>query len=155
MRVFGVAGLAIVGSSLVGCYTLQPTSAPAPVLGQRMAFDVNDAGRAALGGSMGPEIGQIEGQLVQQNPSEYIVAVTTVRFLRGGEQPWSGETVHLKSEYVTQTYVRRFAAGRTIALGALGAGAVAVIATTALNAGGQPTMKPPPDTAATSISPRP
>ena len=35
----------MVGSSLVGCYTLQPTSGAAPSVGENVAFDVNDAGR--------------------------------------------------------------------------------------------------------------
>jgi hypothetical protein len=49
-------GLAVAVASLVGCYTLQPTGGPVPEVGSRVAFDVNDAGRAALGGTMGPEI---------------------------------------------------------------------------------------------------
>jgi hypothetical protein len=35
-----------------------------PAVGEKVAFDVNDAGRVALGGSLGPEIAQIEGRVV-------------------------------------------------------------------------------------------
>ena len=61
MRMSRVAGFACGALSLVGCYSLQPTRGATPTVGETVAFDVNDSGRAALGGSMGPEIGQIEG----------------------------------------------------------------------------------------------
>jgi hypothetical protein len=152
---FRIAGCVAAGLSAVGCYTLQPTPAAAPMLGERIAFDLNDAGRAALGGSMGPEIGQIEGRLMQKDSSQYVVAVSAVRFLRGGEQTWSGEPVHIKAEFVTTTYTRHFAQGRTIALGAVGAGAVALILTRSIIGSGNSDPKVPGDTASARISPRP
>src|SRR5262245_57209035 len=71
----------VVGSAflLVGCYTLQPTGGQAPQPGVVIGLDINDAGRAALGGSMGPEIDQVEGRLVERNNNEYVVAVNAVR----------------------------------------------------------------------------
>ena len=39
-----------------------PPGGRRPSLGDKVAFDVNDNGRVAFGGSMGPEIGQIEGR---------------------------------------------------------------------------------------------
>jgi len=54
------------GALLAGCYTLQPAGGVVPSVGTQVAFDVNDVGRLALGGSMGPEIGQIEGRVVQK-----------------------------------------------------------------------------------------
>lgn len=152
---FRVAGVAGAVWSLVGCYTLQPTGAGAPRPGEKIAFDVNDVGRAALGGSMGPEIGQIEGRLMQRDTTQYVVAVSAVRFLRGGEQPWSGETVRIKPEYVTTTYSRHFAQGRTLALGALAVGAVAFIVTRSLTGSGDEVKPTPNDTVTARISPRP
>jgi hypothetical protein len=149
------AGLVATGLALVGCYTLQPSRGVAPEIGERVAFDVNDAGRAALGGSMGPEIGQIEGRLLQRDTTQYLVAVSAVHLLRGGEQTWSGEPVRIKPEYVATTYRRHFASGRTIALSALGAGAVAFIVTRSLIGSGDSVDKLPGDTASARISPRP
>jgi hypothetical protein len=102
---------------VVGCYTLQPTRGSAPQVGTNIAFDVNDAGRVALGGLIGPEIAQIEGRLLNNGTEDYLIAVSTVRLLRGGEQVWSGEQVRIKSEYVGTAYERRFSRGRSIALG--------------------------------------
>lgn len=121
---------------LAGCYTLQPVRGASPVVGSRVALDVNDAGRVALGGSMGPEIGQVEGTLIQRGNGDYLLGVTSVSFLRGGVQVWKGEQVHIKPEYVSTVYERRLSKGRTIALAAAGAGAVALIASQNLLGGG-------------------
>ncbi len=110
-------GLAVFALLVIGCYTLQPVRGAVPEVGTQVAFDVNDAGRVALGGSMGPEIAQIEGRLVSKEEADYVIAVSTIRFLRGGEQVWGGEQVRLKSEYLGPAYVRRFAAGRSAVVG--------------------------------------
>src|SRR5207248_394092 len=49
------------GVALGGCYSYRPAGGVPPQIGTRVAFDVNDAGRMALGGTMGPEIAQVEG----------------------------------------------------------------------------------------------
>lgn len=154
MRMYRVTGVALGLATLVGCYTLQPTRGASPPVGEKVAFDVNDNGRAALGGSMGPEIGQIEGRLLQKDTAQYLIAVSAVRTLRGGEQTWSGETVRIRSEYVTTSYTRTFARGRTLALGALGVGAVAFIVTRSIIGAGDEEKPAPIDTAQTRISPR-
>jgi len=112
---------------LAGCYSLQPARTAVPQQGTRIAFDVNDAGRVALGGSMGPEIDQVEGNLLETDSDAYLLSVTSVRLLRGGEQRWAGEAVRIKREYVNNTYVRKFSAGRTAAVSVLGAAALIAI----------------------------
>jgi hypothetical protein len=147
------AGLSILGLFLAGCYTLQPARGVTPVVGTKVAFDVNDAGRVALGGSMGPEIAQIEGQLVERDGETYLVAVSAVRLLRGGEQVWSGEQVRLKSEYLGPAYERKLSAGRSIALGVVGVGGfTALLATRSLLGGGtKDNQKVPDDSSVTSL----
>jgi hypothetical protein len=113
---------------LAGCYTLQPSRQSTPIPGSAIAFDISDQGRVALGGLVGPELAQIEGTFVSMESSEYVMHVTGVRFLRGGEQGWKGETVRLKPEYVNTRYDRRFSTTRTVALSALAVGAVAIVA---------------------------
>jgi hypothetical protein len=125
-------GLAVAVTALVGCYTLQPTGGPVPEVGSRVAFDVNDAGRLALGGSMGPEIDQIEGRLVERDTTDYLIAVSAVHLLRGGDQVWSGERVHIRPAYVSRTYERRFSPGRTVVLSAIGVAVVAAFVSQAL-----------------------
>ena len=121
---------------LAGCYTFEPVQGPSPVVGTEIAFDINDAGRVALGGSMGPEIAQIEGRLVEKGSADYLVAVTAVHLLRGGEQVWSKEPVRIKSEYVSSVYEKKFSAVKSVALGAVGVGLVAALAGRSLIGGG-------------------
>lgn len=137
--------------ALAGCYTLKPAGGITPVVGNSVAFDVNDAGRVALGGSMGPEIAQIEGNLVAADSGSYLVGVTAVRLLRGGEQTWHGENVRLNREHVSTVYLRQFSTSRSILLGALGVGTVAILASRGILGGGEtdPT-KLPSDTAHSS-----
>jgi hypothetical protein len=137
LRINRLIGLVAIGFPLAGCYTLQPAGGVAPKLGTNVAFDVNDVGRVALGGSMGPEIAQVEGRLLakDENGSDYLVAVSAIRLLRGGQQVWSGEEVHIKSEYFSTVYLRRYSPARTIALSAAAIAAVAAVAGTSLFTG--------------------
>lgn len=138
------AGGVAIALTLAGCYTLQPARGVQPTVGTRVAFDVNDAGRVALGGAMGPEVAQVEGQLVGKDDSEYILAVTNIRTIRGTEQVWSGEQVRVKSEHVASTYKRKFSRGRSIAFGVAGIGGFALImvSTDLLGLGSSGTKEP-------------
>jgi hypothetical protein len=128
---------------------MEPVQGPTPAVGTEIAFDINDAGRLALGGSMGPEIIQIEGRLLEKGAADYLVAVSAVHMLRGGEQVWSKEPVRIKSEYVSSVYEKKFSAARSIALGAVGVGIVAALAGKSLVGGGtvDQTQKQAGDTA--------
>lgn len=150
-----VACLAVISASLVGCYTLQPAGGRTPEVGAKVAFDVNDAGRSALGGSLGPEVSQIEGKLLEQENGEYLLAVSNIRLLRGGEQIWGGEQVRIKSEHVTGTYERRFSRVRTVAVSAAGIGLIAFIATRSIIGGGSDETRTPGDSAQTQVIPVP
>lgn len=117
---------------LMGCYTFEPVQGPTPAVGTEVEFDINDVGRVALGGSMGPEIAQIEGRLVEKGAADYLISVTAVHMLRGGEQVWSKEPVRIKSEYVSSVYEKKFSAAKTVALSAVGVAIVAALATRSL-----------------------
>jgi hypothetical protein len=141
---------------LVGCYTLEPTGGVAPAPGLAVAMDINDQGRVGLGGQMGPEIAQIEGRLVAQQGDEYLIAVTTVRLLRGGEQVWRGEQVRVKSSYVSTMYERRFSKTRTAIVAGVGIGALAAIFGQKILGGGAQNPDPMlPDTSNAVRIPRP
>lgn len=133
----GALALVLAGS---GCFSLKPVTRVDPEPGTRVAFDLNDAGRAALGNTMGGEILRIEGRLAEDGndaAAGFLLSVSQVRFLRGGEQIWAGEKVRLKPEYLGLAYERRFSLGRTLAFGAATiGGAAAIIAGTSLFGGG-------------------
>jgi len=130
--------------AMAGCYTLHPTYGAIPAVGEQVAFDVNDIGRVALGGSMGPEIAQVQGLLIARDGEELRLAVSAVRLLRGGEQAWNGEPVTLKPEYLGTGYVRRMSPGRSVALGVatIGGFTVFMLSKSLLGSGVE---EPPPD----------
>ena len=152
MRLVHLIGVAMVGLLATGCYTLQPVRGGVPPVGSRVAFDVNDAGRVALGGAIGPEVSQIEGRLLSNGSGEYLVAVSNVRLMRGGEQVWTGEQVRINREHVSSAYERRFSRGRTLALSAVFVGGVAAFFLgRELVGGGSDHPRVPIDTVATRI----
>jgi hypothetical protein len=116
-----VAGFGLLTTS---CYTLHPSAVAVPAPGTRLAFAINDVGRVALGGSMGPELRQVEGNLQAKDGDDYVVSVRGVELLQGGYQAWAGETVRLNSSYVSAIYEKKFSAAKTAL--AVGGAAVAV-----------------------------
>lgn len=141
---FGV-GVLLSSGALTGCYSLRPVTTP---LLERsdVAFDINDAGRVALGEQVGPEVAQLEGRLLDTENGDYLLSVRTVRFLRGGEQIWSGERVRVSQDHVRTVYERRFSPGRTAAMAAVTVGGVvAFLATRNLLGVGREPPNPDPD----------
>jgi hypothetical protein len=139
---------------LAGCYAYEPArTTPNP--GVQLAWEINDAGRVALGGAMGPEISRVEGRLIQKDNTEYVVAVSSVQLLRGGEQTWRGEQVRIKQDYVSAMYERKLSKGRSIAAAAITAGVVALVATKSslLGLGGLDPLPGPSDTASAGRRP--
>jgi hypothetical protein len=126
MRRSGVLVIAV-ALSAAGCYRLQPVVGPAPATGSQVAVYVNDAGRAALSVNVGSSIERIEGRLSAQDAAGYAISVKHVYFLRGGVQIWSGESVRIPREHVESFAERRISKGRTLALGAAGAGSIGLM----------------------------
>lgn len=120
-----------------GCYSLQPIVGPSPLLGSTISIGLNDAGRAILGGTMGPAIDEIEGRLVQQDSVGYTVAVASVRFLRGGEQTWTGERVQVTRAFISEIKEKKFSRSRTAIISAVALASVAVFVTRAIIGSGQ------------------
>lgn len=112
---------------VAGCFSLQPAIGPEPQVGQLVAFEITDMGRVQLGGSMGPEISQVEGRLLEAENGDYLLGVTSVKTLRRGTQVWSGERVRIEKRYVARTYERRFSRGRTVFASAVMAGAFVLV----------------------------
>jgi hypothetical protein len=126
-RAFMALGAAAVLFGQLACYTLKPVQGGViPTNGSRIAVDINDAGRVALGGLMGIEIRQIEGRLVRNEETEVELAVSMVRMLRGGEQTWTDERVRVRKEHISMYYEKEFSKGRTVAASAIGVGLIAI-----------------------------
>jgi len=137
---------------VTGCYTLQPlTTSAAPENGTRIALYLNDAGRVALGRTVGPEIERLEGRLLEQDSEAYSIAVMHVFTLRGGVQIWSGEQVRVGKDQVRSISERRLSKARTVALGAAGVGSVTYVLSRGLLGFGLDDPVVPTDTSAESL----
>jgi hypothetical protein len=138
------AALALVLTS--ACYDVQPMVTSTPAVGTRLALSINDTGRLALGGTMGPEIRRVEGNLLNRENNEYVLAVTGVNLLNGDFQKWDGETVRIQANMVNGLYERKFSKGRTIAFVGLVALAAATIKVPWVKSqlDGDPHPEPPP-----------
>jgi hypothetical protein len=154
MRSSGALVLAAVLVLASACYTLEPVRGSSPVPGTQIALDVNDAGRVALGGSMGPEIDRVEGRLLERTNGEYLLGVTSVSLLRGGVQTWSGEQVVVKPEFVSTVYERRLSKVRTGLFAAAIVGSVVAIASQDLLTSGTEDEPDNTDTLKTNRIPR-
>ena len=128
-----IATVAGTGLLTAGCYSLQPAAAATPEPGTRLSFAINDAGRVALGGSMGPELRRVNGSLNSKEGDDYFVNVSGVDLMYGGFQTWAGETVRINSSYVSAVYERKFSKGRTILATVAAVGALSLLAKGPLN----------------------
>lgn len=96
-----------------GCYAYRPvTSTLAP--GTRVALDLNDQGRVGMRSLIGPEIARVEGALVHNSDTAYVVQVLETRGLYGVTSRWGGEPVSLRREYVAGVTERRLSRPRTV-----------------------------------------
>lgn len=110
-----------------GCYALQPVVGQPLPLGTVVSLSINDAGRSVLSGTMGPEISDIQGRLVNKDSAEWVLAVEQVSLLRGGEQVWSGERIRVKSEFVSAVSEKHFSRSRTVIVSAAVVGVVGLL----------------------------
>lgn len=150
------AALAVGCLLATGCYTMIPVAGTAPPLGARVALLVNDAGRVALGGTVGPEVAELEGRLVDRDSTRLVLSVSMVRLLRGGVQVWSGERVTVRREHVSTVRERHLSKSRSAVLAGVASAALAVIIRQGIRGGGvlDPTVSRP-DSAQSTRIPRP
>jgi hypothetical protein len=148
VSVRALAALTLAGASpLAGCYATRPL-ATAPTPGTTVVLDLSDRARVQLSDRIGPSAASIEGVVQPGTDSDYVLSISSVKYLNGQTNQWSGERFTLSSGLVTQAWTREFSRSRTWALGV---GIAAAIATAVFKAdffsktgGGQPTTVPPP-----------
>lgn len=115
-------------SGLAGCYVTRPvTTAPAP--GSTILLDLGDAGRRVLGERIGSSAATVEGRVTGVSGEEYLLRVLSVTYLNGQSNPWSGESLAVPLDVVTQARTRQLSRSRTILASAgLAAGLVVLAA---------------------------
>jgi hypothetical protein len=115
---------------LSGCYSTRPLTT-APVPGTTVLLDLNDRARVQLGDRIGPAASRIDGIVQSQNDTSYMLRVSSVSYLNGQSNKWSGEPLTVPTSLVSQSRVREFSRSRTTAVGvAIAAAIVTLFATT-------------------------
>lgn len=133
-------------SPLAGCYTTRPVmSAPAP--GSTVVLNLNDRARLQLGDRIGPSAASIQGVVQAQNDTAYMLRVSSVQYLNGKSNEWSGEPLTVPASLVSGARIREFSRSRTTAIGlGIAAAIITLFAkTNFLGVGGtEQQPKPPP-----------
>ena len=113
-------------SPLAGCYTTRPvTSAPAP--GTTVLLDLTDRARVDLGERIGPSAASIEGIIQARNDTAYMLRISSVRYLNGQSNKWSGEPFTVPASFISRARLREFSRSRTTAVGIGIAAALAAV----------------------------
>jgi hypothetical protein len=100
---------------LGGCYSYRPLpSTPGPQT--RVAVVLSDVGRVETARSIGPGTERVEGNVVSADDSAYLLAVSSVKPLRGEWVRWNGEQVEVRRNFVAAMFERRLNKGRTALL---------------------------------------
>src|SRR4051812_22455101 len=104
-------------SPLSGCYTTHAVSS-APEPGTTVLLDLNDRGRVQLGDRIGPSASRIEGVVQTRSDTAYMVRISSVEYLNGQSNRWSGEPFTVPTALVSVAQERQFSRSRTISVGA-------------------------------------
>lgn len=137
-------------SPLAGCYATRPvTTAPAP--GTTLLLDLSDRGRVALGDRVGQSAATIEGVLQSPGDTVYRLRVSSVTYLNGQNNRWSGESLAVPLDLVSRARYREFSRSRTTAVGVGIAAALVTLFTSTnfLGSGGVEKVPNPPPTGGT------
>ena len=133
------AGVLVGGTMLlnVGCYTYEPFVQGGPQPGQRVALELTDQGRAALGEQLGTGVLSVEGTLQGVQGDQYVVGVSRVTTINAGVANWGGERVRIPVSDVARSQLRTLSRARTVlVVGAVLAGVTAFILTRSISGGG-------------------
>ena len=133
-------------SPLAGCYTTRALTS-APAAGTTVVLDLTDRARVDLGDRIGPSASRIEGIVQERNDTAYVLRVSSVGYLNGQSNKWSGEPLSVPSTAVSHARSREFSRSRTTAIGVgIAAALVALITSTDFfGLGGPPVVEPVPN----------
>ena len=134
-----------------GCYVYVPVQGT-PVQGQYVGLDLNDRGRVGLGESLGPAATRIEGTVVLSSDSAYQVSVKKVAYLNGQNNPWTGESLLIKKDFVRDVQGRSVSRSRSFLLGAAALIVTGLVVSRGLKGGGNIPVDPPPPPPGTGSS---
>ncbi len=108
---------------LCGCYVYVPVLAVEPHAGTHVAAELTRYGTDTLAPYVGPGVTTLHGDIVREEDTTVVLALTSVTDRSGREQAWKGEQVRVPRAVVENLLERRFSLGRSLLLGATFLGA--------------------------------
>jgi hypothetical protein len=119
-----------------GCYAYVPIETNTPPLGETVALQITDQGRAVLAERFGQGLLRVEGLVTEVDSQDVALSVFRVSQLTGSSR-WSGETVRVGRGYVGRFERRELSRSKTFLLaGGLLGGFAVVVASQGLFGGG-------------------
>lgn len=108
--------LVVLGSLPVlgGCFYYIPAQATDRTVGEHLAFQITDVGRAALSERLGQGVIRVEGTLRQAKPEGFEMNVWRVQQIGDINSRWSGEVVTINRDYIGSVEERRLSRPKTI-----------------------------------------
>lgn len=102
-----VAIVLLAGSTLSGCYTQRPLTAPVPPAGTDVVALLTDSGTVAMGSQLGPGVTEVEGVVAEADGNSWRLLMTRVDQRGGTSTPWNREPVTFPRYALTAVTVRR------------------------------------------------
>jgi hypothetical protein len=104
--------VSLTGFGATGCYGYyQPMASN--LTGHQLQLSITDSGAVILAPQVGFGIEAVDGKLVADTASRYIVSVSGIRRRDGLESDWKGESVNIPHALVSTVMERRFSRART------------------------------------------
>jgi hypothetical protein len=99
--------------TLQGCYVYTPLYTSAPPTGESVVLNISDRGRVALAERLGPGVISVKGRVATVAEEQMSINVSAVGYISGENSLWSGESMSLSREYVSNVQVRKLSKSRT------------------------------------------
>jgi hypothetical protein len=112
----------LLAGTLSSCYTYRPLPGPDPVVGSRVSARLTDDGIHEMEATLGPDVAEVEGDLLEVDSTGLRLAVTQVQDRRGVQSDWRRETIDLPRRTVANLAVRQLSKGGTVLLGGAAVG---------------------------------
>jgi hypothetical protein len=99
----------------------------APIQGQVLSLSLTDAGRVALGPTIGAGAQRLEGVVESVNDSAYVLRMRSVTMINGQIARWTNEQLVVGKQNVGNAKERKFSRTRTAIAAAAAVGSLAVL----------------------------
>ena len=129
--------LAVVSALSAGCYAyLPPATGAKPLVGQSVQATLTDSGAVVLAPRIGPQVDQLRGQVVADQPATLALAMDETVLRDGNGTTWKHEVIEVPRPLIDKVEVKQFSPSRTALFAGLVSVAMVAIERGFLHSGG-------------------